>query len=813
MAGIWQDVQYGARNLRRSPSFTLTALLSLALSIGATTAVFSVIYSVLIRPYPYAGAERMVRVQALDKAGVARNFFLTGRQLEQLRHADAAESVLAQSNWEQSTTGSELPEDVRAVFLTSNASSFFGVPAFLGRGLLPSDAPDGQDPQPVAVLSYSFWQRHFGGSPDVLRMTLGMAHKNYTIVGVLPPRFAWTFADVYLPLKTTNDLKELVWVSCVKLKKGVSQDAAEAEFQTLLEQFSKETPKNFPGTFRVQFRRLMDEHGKSFEQTLYLLFGGVTLLLVIGCANISILLLARGTARQHELAVRASVGASRNRILRQLLTESLLLSLSGVVLGILLAYSSLVLIVRWLPRSAYPYEAAVEINMPVLSFSVGVALLTGLVFGLSPALQCSRLDISQVMKSNGHTVGGGGRAKRTHSLLIAGQIALTLLLLAAAAAAIQGFLHLMRTPLGYAPHNTIVAGIPLHENTYMKWEERAAYFHQLRESVAAIPGVISAAIATEATPPMNGRNETVEIMGRPAVEEQRIHLSMVSPEYFSVLHIALLEGRTWDESETMRGAHVAVINQTMAREYWPDRDVLGRAIRMPEVKNEPFRLAPAGSDQWFQIVGVVEDARNDGLANPVRPAVYVPYTIWMETYTHILVHAQGVPAAVFRAVRSQVRSVDPDQQVEGEGQSVSLEELVTGLPEWQQGHLASLLLGAFAFGALMLALIGLYSVVSYSVVRRTGEFGIRMALGAQRRDVLWLAVSATTVSMGSGLAAGVFLSMSLTKILARWTEASSHEPLLILCAALLLLVASTLACFLPARRASLIDPMTALRCE
>jgi putative ABC transport system permease protein len=231
------------------------------------------------------------------------------------------------------------------------------------------------------------------------------------------------------------------------------------------------------------------------------------------------------------------------------------------------------------------------------------------------------------------------------------------------------------------------------------------------------------------------------------------------------------------------------------------------------VKNEPFRLAPAGSDQWFQIVGVVEDARNDGLANPVRPAVYVPYTIWMETYTHILVHTQGVPASVFRSIRSQVRSADPDQQVEGEGQSVSLEELVAGLPEWQQGHLASLLLGAFALGALVLALIGLYSVVSYSVVRRTGEFGIRMALGAQRRDVLWLAFSATTVSVGSGLAAGAFLSMSLAKILARWTETSSDEPLLILCAALLLIVASSLACFWPARRAALIDPMTALRCE
>jgi len=813
MVSICQDVRYGARNLRKSPSFTITALLSLALGIGATTAVFSVIYAVLIHPYPYVDANRMVRVQAEDKAGVSRNFFLTGPQLKQLRQAHSVESVLAQTNWEQSTTGSELPEDVRAVFLTSNASSFFGVPASLGRGLLPSDAPDGQDPQPVVVLSFSFWQRHFGGNPDVLGMTMGMAHKNYTIVGVLPERFAWTFADVYLPLKVTNSQKDLVWVSCVKLKEGVSQNMAEAEFQALLEQFAKETPRNFPENFRVHLGRLIDEHSKSFERMLYLLFAGVTLLLAIGCANVSILLLARGAARQHELAVRASVGASRSRIIRQLLTEALLLSLSGVALGIWVAYTGLILIVRWLPRTAYPYEAAVQINMPVLCFSVGVALLTGLVFGLSPALQFSRPEIRRVMQSSARTVGAGARAKRTHGLLIAGQIALTLLLLAAAAAATQGFLHLMYTPLGYDPRNTIVAGIPLHDNTYMKWEERAAYFHQLRESVAAIPGVISAAISTEATPPMNGKDETVEIMGRRAVEQQRIRLSMVSPEYFSVLHVALLQGRTWDESETMQGAHVAVINQTMAREYWPSGDVLGRAIRMPKVKNEPFRLAPPGSDQWFQIVGVIADARNDGLANPVRPAVYVPFTIWMEMYTHILVHAQGVPASIFRNVRTQVRSVDPDQQVEGEGQSVSLEGLIARTPEWQQGHLASMLLGAFAFAALMLALVGLYSVVSYSVAQRTGEFGIRMALGAQRRDVLWLVLSTTTVSVSSGVAAGVFLSVSLTKMLARWTEVNLHDPLFLLCAALLLIGASTIACLLPARRASLIDPMTALRCE
>lgn len=813
MASYWQDVRYGLRILGKSPGFTLTAVLSLALGIGATTAVFSVIHAVLMNPYPYAGADRMVRVLAEDKAGNSKNFFLTGWQLQQLRQVKSVESVLAQANWELSTTGSDLPEDVRAVFFTSNASRYFGVPALLGRGLLPSDAPDGQDTQPVVILSFSFWQRHFGGSPDVLGKTLGMAHKNYTVVGVLPPRFAWTLADVYLPLKVTSDPRRLLWISSLKLKAGVTPEIAEAALQVLLEQFAKENPEHFPGAFRIHVKRLIDEYGNSFKHTLYVLFVAVALLLFIGCANVSILLLARGAARQHELAVRAAVGATRNRILRQLLTESFLLSLSGAAVGILSAYGIVALIVKWLPQSSYPHEAAIQINISVLCFSVGLALLTGLVFGLSPALQLSRPELSQVMQSSARTIGGGVRAKRTHTLLIAGQIALTLLLLTAAGAAVEGFLRLMHTPLGYDPHNTMVVGIPLHDNTYMTWEERAAYFNQLRQKVAAIPGVVSVAISTRATPPVNGMDERIEIMGRPAVEAQQIRLSLVSPEYFSLLHIPLMHGRIWDQAETMRGARLAVINESMARQYWTNGDALGRAIRMPEVKNEPFRLAAPGSDQWFQIVGVVADARNDGLANPVKPAVYVPCTVWLETYTHILVRTHEALPSVFPTIRAQVQSVDSDQQVEGQGEVVSLEELIAGQQEWQQGHLVMTLIGAFASLALVLAVVGLYSVVSYSVAQRTREFGIRMALGGQRSDVLWIVFSSTTVAVGSGLVVGVLLSLTFSKLLGRWAEGSSGNPIILLGVTLLLICASTLACLLPAHRASLIDPMKALRCE
>jgi predicted permease len=638
-----------------------------------------------------------------------------------------------------------------------------------------------------------------------------MDHKNYTIVGVLPRRFAWILADVYLPLKVANNPAQPLF-PYVRLKRGVSLQAADAEFQVFLEQFAKETPARYPEKFRSRTKRLIDQYGHSFGQTLYLLFGAVLMLLFIGCANVSILLLARGKLRQHELAVRTALGASRARIVRQLLTESLVLSLSGASLGVLFAYGTVALVVKWLPESLYPPEAAIQVNLPVLCFSIGLALLTGILFGLSPALQLSRPEVSQVMQSGTHKIAGGVRGRRTYSALIAAQIAMTLLLLTAAGAAMEGFLHLMHTDIGYDPQNTLVVGIPIHDNTYMSWEARAAYFDHLRQRVTAIPGVVSAAISLQSTPPVNGWLERFEIMGRPNVERQDIRLNLVSPEYFSVLHIPFLRGRMWDQAETMRGARVAVINETMARQFWPNGDALGQAIRLPEMKSDPpLRFAAPDSDQWFEIAGVVADARDDGLANPVKPAVYLPYTIWLGVFPEILVRTSASALSMLHAVRVQVSSVDPSQQVAGEG--ASLEEYITALPEWQQAHLVTMLFGALALLALALAIVGLYSVVSYSVAQRTNELGIRIALGAQPSNVLWVVFASTTLSVGSGLAAGILLSVALSGLLTEWAESSSRDPRILLGVTLLLVCASTLACFFPARRASSIDPMEALRHE
>jgi predicted permease len=814
LANLWQDARYALRLLGKTPGFTLTAVLSLALGIGATTAVYSVIHAVLISPYPYAGADRMVRVLAEDRSGIPRNFFLTGAQLQQFRQLNSVDAALGQANWEFSTTGSDLPEDVRAVFFTPNASSYLGLPALLGRGLLPSDAPEGQDPQPVVVLSFSFWKRRFAGDPQIVGKTLSMAHQDYTMVGVLPPRFAWTMADVYLPLKVTNDPSALLWLSCIKLKPGVSARAAEAEFQPLFEVFAKQAPGRFPENFRIHLQRLTDEHDLTFVHTLYLLFCAVALMFWIGCANFSILLLARGTSRQHEFALRSAIGASRSRVLRQLLVESLLLSLSGAALGVLAAYVAVALIANWLPRSAFPPEVAIQINLPVLAFTVSLALVAGLLFGLAPALRLSRTEANQVLLSGARTVGFGVRSNRAHGLLVAAQVALTLLLLSGGGAVTQGFLRLTRAPLGYDPSDTLVVGIPLRDNTYMTWEHRAAYFDQLRQHVAAIPGVVSTAISTRATPPASGLETRVALSaatGTVAADEQHARLGMVSPEYFSLLRIPVLSGRIWDQAETMRGAPLAVINETMARLYWPNGGAVGQSLRIPDLKNGPFRVLASSVGQSFQIVGVVADVRNDGLGQTVKPAVYVPYTLDMEVYTEILVHANGSLSSVYRAVRKQVRSVDADQQVEGHGEIVSLESKVTRQREWQQAHLATILLGSFGLLALALASVGLYSVVSYGVAQRANEFGIRIALGAQQQHVLRLVFTSAVASIGSGVAAGVLLSFYATKLVAHWTEVSASNPLVLLNATLLFLAAATVACLLPAHRATSIVPMEVLR--
>jgi putative ABC transport system permease protein len=815
MQTFLQDFRLALRQLRKSPGFSATAILSLALGIGATVAVFSIIYAVLLNPWPYVGADRICEMFLVDKAGNENIASLTGPQIRALRQSPVVEGVVGVDEQDVMVTGRDVPEDVYAVDTPGNTFEFLGVPAMLGRYFTTSDAPDGQDPPPVAVLGNNFWRRHYNADPAVVGQTLQLNHKSYAILGVMPPRFAWIDGDVYLPLNLSQN-PATVYFTVAKLKPGISYTTAEAALTLLFQTFVKETPAHFQKDYKLRVRNLSYSTYVSLGHTLYLLFGAVALLLLIGCGNVSILLLARGTGRQHEFAVRSAVGASGFRIVRQLLTESLLLAIAGAGLGVLLAYRIVDWIVLRLPEYSFPHEADFHVNLPVLLFSVGVAVLTAVLFGLFPALQLAKPEISQMMQSSSWKVAGSVRAKRLHRALIAGQIALTLLLLTTAGSAIEGFLRRMHAPLGYDPHHVALVGIPVHENTYTTLEERANYFEQLRQKIALTPGVLSAGISANAPPPSNYRKEPFEILGKPTGDQQEASAYFVSPEYFDTLRVPLKQGRLWNHGEMMHGALLVLVNQAFVRRYFPNGDVLGHSVRMAQLRNDPpARVMMPGADGWLQVIGVVGDALDDGLDKPVKPAIFAPYTLDMSLYTEILARTRGEPLSMLHSIQLQIVSVNPDQQIAGQvsGQPDDLEAWLERQREWASGRLISMLFTAFSLLALVLAALGLYSVSSYSVAQRASEFGIRMALGAQRSDVLTIVLASSAVSVGAGVAAGWALSLGISRLLTRWVAASAHGPLILLGGSALLLAVCLLACWLPARKASSVDPMKALRCE
>jgi predicted permease len=804
------DLRYAARELRRRPGFALTAVLSLALGIGATSAVFSVIYGVLINPFPYVGADRIMQISLVDNAGRFRGTGMSGAQIEQLRQVRTIESVVAEDGWNLTTTDGDIPEDVVASYIAPLAPNHWGVPALMGRWLVPADAPPGQDPARVVVLGYQFWQRYYSGDPAVVGRTLQLVRKDYQIVGVMPPRFRWREADIYVPLKVRLE-PNIYYGVTLKLRSGVSTPAANAELQPILQQFAAQSPGRYPDAFRVHLRSIIELFARPMGPRLFLLLGAVTSLLLVGCANVSILLLVRGAHRQQELAVRAALGAGRARIVRQLLTEALAIATAGAALGLLIAWRGLALIVAWLPTNSFAAESVIEMNLPVLLFSTALAFVTAVVFGVWPALQLSRPELGRVAQASARRVIGSAQGRRVHRVMVAVQVALTLLMLTAAGAATKGFLRLANADLGYDPQNAMSLPIPVHDGTYETWKERSEYFERLRAAVAAMPQVVATGISTNATPPSNGGDTTLEIRGGTSLEKPVARSNFISPEYFQVLRIPVTQGRPWSRDETMRGAPLAVINQTMARQYWPNGDAVGRQFRFATLRDEPpYSPAAVGADGWLEIIGVVADARNDGLRNPIKPAFYVPYSLKMRMFTQILVRTSVPPLSILRDVRAELVRVDREQQVM---RVRDLQAWITNLPEYAQQQLVARLFGIFSLLALALSAVGLYSVVSYGVATRTNEFGIRMALGARARDVVRMVLSGIVWNVGAGLLAGVLLCVVFDNVASRWVTETSRDPIILGGVTALLLVVGVVACLAPAHRAASIDPMDALRID
>jgi predicted permease len=820
------DIRYGLRALRRNPGFAAVAVLSLALGIGATTAMFSLIYAVLLHPFPYAGADRIMNPVLIDPRypDEFSYFELSKAQLDDVRLAAPVDSVLGFEASHIVITGGGLPEDILGIYLTENAESFFGVRPLLGRNIEPSDAEKGG--RSIAVLNYRFWQRHFGGDPHVIGRTLEIDHASYTVVGVMPRSFAFNdiagVADVYLPaslMRAVGNGSALSYVPWIKLRPNVTVAAANAALEPVVREMKK--PHSGVISWHLALQPIIQPYQQDLGRTFQLLTAGVVLLLIIGCANCSILLLARGRTRQHELAIRTAIGASRWRIVRQLLVEALVISCTGAVLGVAASY--------WLARlplmlspDSFPAESFIRINASLLAFSVALALVCGTLFGLAPALRLSRNDPARALP--GRQAGSvAAPARHRWSVLIAAQVALTLLLMATAGTAIRGFLRLTQMPLGYDPANVMQIGISLHVQNPAEWsrlqsrEARAAYIEQIRQKIASLPRVSTVAVGIDATPPDADVQSSFIVDGSGDGEQPQARVMLVDQRYFAALRIPLLEGRVWNADENSRGDFVAVVNHAFSRRYLSSSQAMGRQLRIPGLTaHMRYEVVSAQSTAWRQIIGVVGDARNGGVDQPVVPAIFIPYTSGTRAWVQFLARTEGDPLSCLHSIRAAIASVASDQQISNSfsasNSTFTLSEAIERDAQYSRQRLFSLLFGVFSFMALGLAMVGIFSLVAYSVAQRTTEFGVRLALGAPRTHVLWVAARIALVSVAGGIVVGLAVDSFLGAVLAHWMQNVFAVGSLFAAAALLALGA-LLACLLPARHAIAVPPAEALRYE
>ncbi len=815
------DIRYGLRALRRNPGFAAVAVLSLALGIGATTAMFSLIYAVLLHPFPYAGADRIMNPVIINEQhpDEPQWFPLNKAQFDELRLAAPVDSLLGFNNSHMEITGA-LPEAVYGVYLTENAGSFFDVRPLLGRNIEPSDAENGG--HAVVVLNYRFWQRHFGGDLRVIGQPLEIDHASYTIIGVMPRSFAFNdttgTGDVYLPsslMRSIANVPYMAYIPWIKLRPHVTLAAANSALEPIVRQFAKDDPTRFPDHWHLALQPIIVPYQQQTGRTLTLLLAGVVLLLIIGCANCSILLLARGRTRQHELAIRTAIGASRWRIVRQLLVESVVISCTGAVLGVAASYwlAKLPLV---LSPDSFPAESVIRINAPILAFSVALALLCGILFGLAPALRLSRHDSARMLP--GRQIGVvAAPAKHRWSVLIAAQVALTLLLMATAGTAIRSFIELVQMPLGYDPAHVMGLGIMLHVHDPGAWgriqshDGRSTYIEQIREKIASVPGVTTVAVGTDSTPPYAGAERSFDIGGTADREEPQARVMLVGPQYFAALRIPLLQGRVWNADENARGDFIAVVNRAFEARYLSSSNTQGRQLRIPSLTTQNrFAATSAQSTAWRQVIGIVGDARDDGVDRPVVPAIYLPYSALMPPYVQFLVRTQGDPLTCLHDVRAAIASVASDQEISNG--AAPLDEDIERDAQYSRQRLFSILFGVFSAMALGLALVGIFSVVAYSIAQRTTEFGVRLALGAPRTHVLWVAARIALVSAAAGIVIGLACDSFLGAVLAHWMQNAFALGSLFAAAALLALGA-LLACLLPARHAIAVPPAEALRYE
>ena len=811
MQTVWHDVRYGFRSLCGQPAFTCLAVLTLALGIGAAATIFSVIQNVLLDPFPYADANRVVTFQIRDVSNVrpgGRNFFQVPEFLEYQEQSDVFEEVIGGTPEDVLQTTDEGTELLTGGVVTANNFSFLGVPPLLGRGLSPDDVKPGAPP--VFVMSHKMWLSRHNLDPDVLGRTLVLNGVPTTCVGVMPPRFTKLAADLYRPVilnRGDPQVNQRFFMFQARLKRGITFEQAEANIDLIARRLAKIYPDRYPQKFAVRVVGWAESIVGPFKTTLYTLAAAVGLLLLIACSNVGNMLLARGAVREREIAVRVSLGANRFRVVRQLLIESVLLALGGALFGCLFAYGGIKALVLLIPDGLIPREADIRLNMPVLLFSLGITMFTVLVFGLAPALQTAKRDIVEALRTSGKAVHGGFRRGKLRSAFVVAQVALSLLLLTGAGLLMRNFVKLQRVDLGLNPDNILVARLPLPRGQYATAAAKQRFFDALLERLHRLPGVV-AATETSTLPPYGGIRTDVDISGKPQTEKRQALFQLCSEGYFKTLDLRLLRGRTLSKDDVTDSRRVAVVNQTLVNRFFGSEDPLGQRITLRLLGTLPD--GQGIPDPVFEIIGVISDAKNQGIQDPTMPEAFIPYATTGAFERGILVRTATAPEALLNNVRREIWAVDRSVAVTMTG---TLKGYLTQF-SYAEPRFSLVLLGVFASLGLLLVAIGVYSVIAYTVSCQTHEIGIRMALGARRGDVLGMIVWMGLRLLLIGLVIGLLGSVAATRVLtAQLWDISPRDPIALIGAVAVVTVAALVACYVPARRATRVDPIVALRYE
>jgi putative ABC transport system permease protein len=808
-----QDLRYSVRSLLKDRRFALLAIFALALGIGASTVVFSVVYDGLLNPFPYRDANgiSIFQIHDVTRPGNRGRGSFSFPEFLDYREQNHVFTDMVGTGYTPVLYDSEGgAQQLQGAIITTNTFPFLGVQPLLGRWLTDDDGKPGAPP--AFVISFSCWKEQFAGDAKILGTALTLNGVSRTLVGIMPPRFRYFGAAVYLPIGLNRDAVDAVdqynrpryFVAEERRKPGVSPQAVAADINGIAQRLAAVYPKDYPKRFTVWTDSLASDVVGDSKKILYVLLAAVGMLLLIACSNVANLLLARATVREKEIAVRASLGASQGRLVRQLLVESFVLATAGGILGCLLAYAGIQVVAAVIPP-ILPGEAVIELNRAVLLFAVGVTVITILGCGLAPAIHSMHANLNAHLASSGKGAVSGFRHGKIRAGLVVLEVALSIVLLAGAGLMARTLYALTHVGLGFDASNVLAASIVFPKGSYATVPERKAFFEQSLARIQALAGVVSAA-ETISLPPYNAGRSDITIPGKTHSDAWNTLFDICSEDYFKTLGIPLLRGRLLSAEDVDSGRFTAVINQTFARNYFAGDDPIGRKFKF----NVFDTIAQTPHDAYFEIVGVVGDVKNQGLQDPPMPQAYIPYTISAYGNRAILVKTAVEPLSLLKNVRAQIWEVDRNVAMNNPGTLTNyLQQFSYAQPEF---GLFSLSL--FAGIGLLLAAIGVFSVMAYSVSLQTHDIGVRMALGAQPAHILRMILGKGLILVTTGIAVGLAAGFAITRLLSsELFGVSSADPLTFFAVVVVVLVIGCAACFLPARRATRVDPLVALRDE